>query len=101
MMSEVRPPPAPDLPQLPRSPSLHAMLTTPVDRTGACRFLPYPRGLPRDCETIENSGGFSLRTRHIQRGTCGRGDKEGRPVWPPEDPPSTPRETVSRVHMRK
>src|SRR6266568_236368 len=47
MMSEVRPPPAPDLPQLPRSPSLHAVLTTPVDRTGACRFLPCPRGLPR------------------------------------------------------
>src|SRR5713226_8816535 len=47
MMSEVLPPPAPDLPQLPRSPSLHAVLTTPVDRTGACRFLPYPRGLPR------------------------------------------------------
>ena len=35
------------LPQLPRSPSLHAVLTTPVDRTGACRFLPCPRGLPR------------------------------------------------------
>src|ERR1700686_1654206 len=47
MMLEVRPPPAPDLPQLPRSPSLHAVPTTPVDRTGACRFLPYPRGLPR------------------------------------------------------
>src|SRR6266436_7574682 len=47
MMSEVLPPPAPDLPQLPRSPSLHAVLTTPVDRTGACRFLPCPRGLPR------------------------------------------------------
>src|SRR5882672_422931 len=47
MMSEVRPPPVPDLPQLPRSPSLHAMLNTPADRTGACRFLPHPRGLPR------------------------------------------------------
>src|SRR5580693_5353123 len=47
MMLEVRPPPVPDLPQLPRSPSLHAVLTTPVDRTGACRFLPCPRGLPR------------------------------------------------------
>ena len=46
-MLEVRPPPAPDLPQLPRSPSLHAVLSTPVDRTGACRFLPCPRGLPR------------------------------------------------------
>jgi hypothetical protein len=46
-MLEVRPPLAPDLPQLPRSPSLHAVLTTPVDRTGACRFLPCPRGLPR------------------------------------------------------
>src|ERR1700676_4054180 len=46
-MLEVRPPPAPDLPQLPRSPFLHAVLTTPVDRTGACRFLPCPRGLPR------------------------------------------------------
>src|SRR5258708_5633115 len=47
MMSEGRPPPYPDLPQLPRSPSLHAVLTTPVDRTGACRFLPCSRGLPR------------------------------------------------------
>src|SRR5882724_4536055 len=47
MMSELLPPPFPDLPQLPRSPSLHALLTTPVDRTGACRFLPYPHGLPR------------------------------------------------------
>src|SRR2546427_10651250 len=47
MMSEVRPPPVPDLPQLPRSPSLHAVLSTPADRTGACRFLPCPRGLPR------------------------------------------------------
>src|SRR5258708_30267515 len=47
MMSEGRPPPYPDLPQLPRSPSLHAVLITPVDRTGACRFLPCSRGLPR------------------------------------------------------
>jgi hypothetical protein len=44
---KVRPSPNPDLPQLPRSPSPHAVLTTPVDRIGACRFLPYPRGLPR------------------------------------------------------
>src|SRR5258708_37569098 len=47
MMSEVRPPPVPDLPQLPTSPFLHAVLNTPADRTGACRFLPCPRGLPR------------------------------------------------------
>src|ERR1700736_5765251 len=47
MMLEVPPPPAPGLPQLPRSPSLHAVLSTPADRTGACRFLPCPRGLPR------------------------------------------------------
>src|SRR5580698_10328465 len=46
-MLEVRPPPAPDLPQLPRSLFLHAVLNTPADRTGACRFLPCPRGLPR------------------------------------------------------
>src|ERR1700676_4642693 len=38
---------APDLPQLLRSPSLHAVPSTPVDRTGACRFLPCSRGLPR------------------------------------------------------
>jgi hypothetical protein len=37
-MLEVRPPPAPDLPQLPRPPFLHAVLSTPADRTGACRF---------------------------------------------------------------
>src|SRR5580704_3356401 len=47
MMLEVRPPPAPDLPQLPRSSSLHAVPSTPADRTGACRFLPCSRGLPR------------------------------------------------------
>src|SRR6266699_4454026 len=47
MMSEVRPPPVPDLPQLPRPPSLHAVLSTPVDRTDAWRFLPCSRGLPR------------------------------------------------------
>src|SRR5450759_4893761 len=46
-MLEVRPPPAPGLPQLPRSPFLHAVLNTPADRTGACRFLPCPHGLPR------------------------------------------------------
>jgi hypothetical protein len=44
---EMRSPPAPDLPQLLRSPSLHAVPSTPVDRTGACRFLPHSRGLPR------------------------------------------------------
>jgi len=38
MTLEVRPPPAPDLPQLPRPPFLHAVLTTPADQTGACRF---------------------------------------------------------------
>src|SRR2546421_8807252 len=42
MMLKVRPSPDPDLPQLPRSPFLHAVLTTPVDRTGACRFLSLP-----------------------------------------------------------
>src|ERR1700693_59840 len=47
MMSEVRPPPVPDLPQLPRPPSLHAVPSTPVDRIGACPFLPHSRGLPR------------------------------------------------------
>src|SRR5438552_1626736 len=42
MMWKVPPSPDPDLPQLPRSPFLHAVLTTPVDRTGACRFLSLP-----------------------------------------------------------
>src|SRR3984893_4695991 len=37
-MLEVRPPPAPDIPHLPRPPFLHAVLITPVDQTGACRF---------------------------------------------------------------
>jgi hypothetical protein len=40
-------PPATDLPQLPRSSSWHAAPSTPVDRTGACRFLPRSHGLPR------------------------------------------------------
>ena len=44
---EARPPPFRDLPQLPRPPSLHAALNTPVDRAGACRFLPCSHGLPR------------------------------------------------------
>jgi len=38
---------SPDLPQLPRSPSLHAVPSTPADRIGACRFLPHSHGLPR------------------------------------------------------
>src|SRR5450759_1967941 len=46
-MLEVGPPLAPGLPQLPTSPFLHAVLTTPAHRTGASRFLPCPRGLPR------------------------------------------------------
>src|ERR1022692_981731 len=44
---KARPPPAPDLPQLHRSPFLHAVPSTPMDRTGACRFLPHSHGLPR------------------------------------------------------
>src|SRR5437899_9278564 len=47
MLLEVPPPPAPGLPNLRRSLFLHAVLNTPVDQTGACRFLPCPRGLPR------------------------------------------------------
>src|ERR1700693_1547253 len=47
MMLKVRPSPYPDIPQLPRSPFSHAVLITPADRTGACRVLPCPRGLPR------------------------------------------------------
>src|SRR5438477_9454029 len=47
MMLEVRPPPAPGLPNLRRPLFLHAVLSTPVDRTGACRFLPHSCGLPR------------------------------------------------------
>ena len=54
----VRPPPYPDLPQLPRPPSLHAVLTAPVDRTGACRFLPRVRA-PR----IYNDQFFSTTRR--------------------------------------
>src|SRR5205809_3393755 len=46
-MLEVRPPPAPGLPNLRRPLFLHAVLSTPVDRTGACRFLPHSCGLPR------------------------------------------------------
>src|ERR1019366_3397188 len=39
-MLEVRPPPVPGLPQLPRPPSLHAALNTPVDRIRcSCWFL--------------------------------------------------------------
>ena len=47
MMLEVRPPPAPGLPNLRRPLFPHAVLSTPVDRTGACRFLPHSCGLPR------------------------------------------------------
>src|SRR6266852_3075324 len=47
MMLKVRPSPHPDIPQLPRSPFWHAALTTPADRTSACRFLPCPCCLPR------------------------------------------------------
>src|SRR5204863_2582997 len=41
------PPPASGLPKLRRPLFLHAVLSTPVDRTGACRFLPHSCGLPR------------------------------------------------------
>src|SRR3954467_543298 len=44
---EMPSPPSPDLPQLLRSPSLHAVPSTPVDRIGACRFLPHSRALRR------------------------------------------------------
>src|SRR5450755_1762563 len=37
----------PGLPKLRRSLFLHAVLNTPVDRIGACRFLPYSCSLPR------------------------------------------------------
>src|ERR1700733_12693057 len=47
MMLEVTPPPAPGLPNLRRSLFLHAVLSTPVDRIGACRFLPDSCSLPR------------------------------------------------------
>src|SRR5216684_4286122 len=47
MMLEVRPPPALGLPNLRRPLFLHAVLSTPVDRTGACRFLPDSCSLPR------------------------------------------------------
>src|ERR1700689_4873195 len=59
-MLEARPPPAPGLPQLPRSPFSPAVLITPADRTGACRFLPCPRGLPR-------STGGSASTTSLSR----------------------------------
>src|SRR6266849_4485685 len=54
-MWEVRPPPAPDLPQLPRPPFLHAVLSTPADRTGACRLSslsarPSPVNRRRRCD---------------------------------------------------
>src|ERR1035438_10796155 len=38
MVLKVRPSPYPDLPQLPRPPFLHAVLSTPANRTGACRY---------------------------------------------------------------
>jgi hypothetical protein len=69
MSLEVRPPPAPDLPQLLRPPFLHAVLTTPVDRTGAGRLslarsraglLPCPCSLPR-------STGGSASTTSLSR----------------------------------
>src|SRR5438477_2692082 len=45
---EARPPPVPGLPQLPRPPSLHAVLNTPVDWIRcACWLLPCPCSLPR------------------------------------------------------
>src|SRR5918912_4012262 len=47
MMLEVHPPPAPGLPKLRRPLFPHAVLNTPVDRIGACRFLPDSCSLPR------------------------------------------------------
>ena len=47
-MLEARPPPVPGLPQLPRPPSQHAVLNTPVDWIRCTYwFLPCPCSLPR------------------------------------------------------
>jgi hypothetical protein len=91
---EAQPPPFPDLPQLPRPPSLHAVLNTPVDRTGACRFLPCSRGLPRltggSASTTSLSGPAQAslalqpaRSQPAQGGLLSRGfDPAGYPTEP-------------------
>ena len=64
------PPPAPGLPKLRRPLFLHAVLSTPVDRTGACRFLPHSCGLPRLTGGSASTTSLLLRnTRTIQQWT--------------------------------
>src|SRR6266478_6271313 len=100
MMLEVLTPPAPDLPQLPRPPFLHAVLNTPADRTGACRFLPCPRGLPRltggSASTTSLSGPAQAslalrpaRSQPAQRRTLSRGS----------DPISYPIKSLGSYHV--
>src|SRR5271165_933305 len=63
-MLEARPPPVPGLPQLPRPPSLHAVLNTPVDWIRCtCWLLPCPRGLPR---LIGGSASTTILSRPAQ-----------------------------------
>src|ERR1700730_646400 len=88
-MLEVRPPPAPDLPQLPRSPFLHAVLSTPADRTGACRFSslsarpsPVNRRVGIHNFTFEACSSFT----HVTACKIARPPQGGRypepPTWP-------------------
>ena len=70
---KARPPPVPGLPQLPGSPSLHAVLTTPMDRIRCLSvvllvrsrtgFLPCPCSLPR---SEGGSASISLLSRPAQ-----------------------------------
>src|SRR5262249_48243122 len=63
-MLEVRPPLMLSLPQLPRPPSLHAVLNTPVDWIRCKRWLlPCPCGLPR---LIGGSASTTLLSRPAQ-----------------------------------
>src|SRR5450759_82304 len=81
MMLEVRPPPAPDLPQLPTSPSLHAVLSTPADRTGALRPARFARP-PKGGLLFRGSGPASYPTKPL-------GSYHVSPTTTWMDPPST------------
>src|ERR1700735_2551200 len=109
-MLEARPPPAPGLPQLPRSPFSHAVLITPADRTGACRFLPCPRGLPRSTGGSASTTSLSEPARGSLRVTACKvacppkgGLYPEAPAWPVTRPRrirGRPARFVSRIHEK-
>src|SRR5713101_2939431 len=91
-MLEVRPPPAPDLPQLPRPPFLHAVLSTPADRTGACR-LSSLSARPSPVNRRVGIRNFTFEACSSFTRVTGRGRDSGYPL-----PPAQTRAGAASAH---